>query len=148
MYYKYNNDGKLIGFDSRRFIRDHDNHLKSLESLKAQVNELSAIKGIDTTREKVTSTPKQDGLENVALLKINLEDRIKIITSYIKTYHMAMSGLPPEQSRLLQIMYSGHYPHPLNSAVKEFHISRSTVFRELKKARDNFTQIATGLNLE
>ena len=63
-------------YETARLLQEYNSNRDTLKSLREQYEALDGTTAIDYSLEKVASTPAADGLENVALRRVDLKKKI------------------------------------------------------------------------
>ena len=95
-----------LSFDITRFVADCFEHKKALPSLRLQLADLDGIKAIDPTRDKVQSSPSNDGMVNLAMLRLKLSAQIEDYERDIEKLDKAMQVLTNEEREAIDICFN------------------------------------------
>lgn len=63
-------------YETAKLLQEYNTNRETLKSLKEQYGALDGTTAIDYSLEKVDSTPAADGLENIALRRVDLKKKI------------------------------------------------------------------------
>lgn len=63
-------------YETAKLLQEYNTNRDTLKSLKEQYKDLDGATAIDYSLEKVDSTPASNGLENIALRRIDLKKKI------------------------------------------------------------------------
>ena len=64
-------------YETAKLLQEYNTNRETLKSLKEQYKALDGATAIDYSLEKVDSTPASDGLENIALRRVDLQKKIR-----------------------------------------------------------------------
>ena len=130
-------------FDTKKYLSDYKLNKITLSSLRLQLEELTEIKG-QSNNGKVQTSPKFDGLENLAIHKIKIKEKILAYESYFNTYERAWDNLTDEEKYILDIFFKHRASEPLYRAKKHLGFEKSHVYEKLREAIKKFEKLIIG----
>lgn len=120
-----------LSFDVTRFVADCFEHKKALPSLRLQLADLDGIKAIDPTRDKVQSSPSNDGMVNLAMLRLKLTAQIEDYERDLEKLEKALQVLTNEEREAIDICFNGE---SIQDQCLDLNIEERTIYNRRKKA--------------
>ena len=130
-----------LSFDITRFVADCFEHKKALSSLRLQLADLDGIKAIDPTRDKVQSSPSNDGMVNLAMLRLKLTAQIEDYERDIEKLDKAMQVLTNEEREAIEICFNGE---SIQDQCLDLNIEERTIYNRRKKALSKLNSALIG----
>ena len=130
-----------LSFDVTRFVADCFEHKKALPSLRLQLADLDGIKAIDPTRDKVQSSPSNDGMVNLAMLRLKLTAQIEDYERDIEKLEKAMQVLTNEEREAIDICFNGE---SIQDQCLDLNIEERTIYNRRKKALSKLNSALIG----
>lgn len=130
-----------LSFDVTRFVADCFEHKKALPSLRLQLADLDGIKAIDPTRDKVQSSPSNDGMVNLAMLRLKLTAQIEDYERDIEKLEKAMQVLTNEEREAIDICFNGE---SILDQCLDLNIEERTIYNRRKKALSKLNSALIG----
>ena len=130
-----------LSFDITRFVADCFEHKKALPSLRLQLADLDGIKAIDPTRDKVQSSPSNDGMVNLAMLRLKLTAQIEDYERDIEKLDKAMQVLTNEEREAIDICFNGE---SIQDQCLDLNIEERTIYNRRKKALSKLNSALIG----
>lgn len=130
-----------LSFDVTRFVADCFEHKKALPSLRLQLADLDGIKAIDPTRDKVQSSPSNDGMVNLAMLRLKLTAQIEDYERDIEKLDKAMQVLTNEEREAIDICFNGE---SIQDQCLDLNIEERTIYNRRKKALSKLNSALIG----
>lgn len=130
-----------LSFDVTRFVADCFEHKKALPSLRLQLADLDGIKAIDPTRDKVQSSPSNDGMVNLAMLRLKLTAQIEDYERDIEKLDKAMQVLTNEEREAIEICFNGE---SIQDQCLDLNIEERTIYNRRKKALSKLNSALIG----
>ena len=128
-------------FDITRFVADCFEHKKALPSLRLQLAALDGIKAIDPTRDKVQSSPSNDGMVNLAMLRLKLTAQIEDYERDIEKLEKALQVLTNEEREAIDICFNGE---SIQDQCLDLNIEERTIYNRRKKALSKLNSALIG----
>ena len=119
-----------LSFDITRFVADCFEHKKALPSLRLQLADLDGIKAIDPTRDKVQSSPSNDGMVNLAMLRLKLTAQIEDYERDLEKLEKALQVLTNEEREAIDICFNGE---SIQDQCLDLNIEERTIYNRRKK---------------
>lgn len=130
-----------LSFDITRFVADCFEHKKALPSLRLQLADLDGIKAIDPTRDKVQSSPSNDGMVNLAMLRLKLTAQIEDYELDLEKLEKAMQVLTNEEREAIDICFNGE---SIQDQCLDLNIEERTIYNRRKKALSKLNSALIG----
>lgn len=130
-----------LSFDVTRFVADCFEHKKALPSLRLQLADLDGIKAIDPTRDKVQSSPSNDGMVNLAMLRLKLTAQIEDYERDIEKLEKALQVLTNEEREAIDICFNGE---SIQDQCLDLNIEERTIYNRRKKALSKLNSALIG----
>jgi hypothetical protein len=130
-----------LSFDVTRFVADCFEHKKALPSLRLQLADLDGIKAIDPTRDKVQSSPSNDGMVNLAMLRLKLSAQIEDYERDIEKLEKALQVLTNEEREAIDICFNGE---SIQDQCLDLNIEERTIYNRRKKALSKLNSALIG----
>ena len=130
-----------LSFDITRFVADCFEHKKALPSLRLQLADLDGIKAIDPTRDKVQSSPSNDGMVNLTMLRLKLTAQIEDYERDIEKLDKAMQVLTNEEREAIDICFNGE---SIQDQCLDLNIEERTIYNRRKKALSKLNSALIG----
>ena len=130
-----------LSFDITRFVADCFEHKKALPSLRLQLADLDGIKAIDPTRDKVQSSPSNDGMVNLAMLRLKLTAQIEDYERDIEKLEKALQVLTNEEREAIDICFNGE---SIQDQCLDLNIEERTIYNRRKKALSKLNSALIG----
>lgn len=130
-----------LSFDVTRFVADCFEHKKALPSLRLQLADLDGIKAIDPTRDKVQSSPDNDGMVNLAMLRLKLTAQIEDYERDIEKLDKALQVLTNEEREAIDICFNGE---SIQDQCLDLNIEERTIYNRRKKALSKLNSALIG----
>lgn len=130
-----------LSFDVTRFVADCFEHKKALPSLRLQLADLDGIKAIDPTRDKVQSSPSNDGMVNLAMLRLKLTAQIEDYERDLEKLEKAMQVLTNEEREAIDICFNGE---SIQDQCLDLNIEERTIYNRRKKALSKLNSALIG----
>ena len=130
-----------LSFDITRFVADCFEHKKALPSLRLQLADLDGIKAIDPTRDKVQSSPSNDGIVNLAMLRMKLTAQIEDYERDLEKLDKAMQVLTNEEREAIDICFNGE---SILDQCLDLNIEERTIYNRRKKALSKLNSALIG----
>lgn len=130
-----------LSFDTTRFVADCFEHKKALPSLRLQLADLDGIKAIDPTRDKVQSSPSNDGMVNLAMLRLKLTAQIEDYERDLEKLEKAMQVLTNEEREAIDICFNGE---SIQDQCLDLNIEERTIYNRRKKALSKLNSALIG----
>lgn len=130
-----------LSFDVTRFVADCFEHKKALPSLRLQLADLDGIKAIDPTRDKVQSSPSNDGMVNLAMLRLKLTAQIEDYERDLEKLDKAMQVLTNEEREAIDICFNGE---SIQDQCLDLNIEERTIYNRRKKALSKLNSALIG----
>lgn len=130
-----------LSFDITRFVADCFEHKKALPSLRLQLADLDGIKAIDPTRDKVQSSPDNDGMVNLAMLRLKLSAQIEDYERDIEKLEKALQVLTNEEREAIDICFNGE---SILDQCLDLNIEERTIYNRRKKALSKLNSALIG----
>lgn len=130
-----------LSFDVTRFVADCFEHKKALPSLRLQLADLDGVKAIDPTRDKVQSSPSNDGMVNLAMLRLKLTAQIEDYERDIEKLDKAMQVLTNEEREAIDICFNGE---SIQDQCLDLNIEERTIYNRRKKALSKLNSALIG----
>lgn len=130
-----------LDFNIAKFVKDCYEHEKQLPALREQYNNLDGMRGLDPSREKVQTSPSNDGVDKIAVLRVNLSEKIEDYEKDIKLLKTAFLCLTDDEIEAVNICFNGK---PIAEQCYMRNIEERTVYRHRKKALDKLTSALIG----
>ena len=130
-----------LSFDVTRFVADCFEHKKALPSLRLQLADLDGIKAIDPTRDKVQSSPSNDGMVNLAMLRLKLTAQIEDYERDIEKLEKALQVLTNEEREAIDICFNGE---SILDQCLDLNIEERTIYNRRKKALSKLNSALIG----
>lgn len=130
-----------LSFDITRFVADCFEHKKALPSLRLQLADLDGIKAIDPTRDKVQSSPDNDGMVNLTMLRLKLTAQIEDYERDIEKLDKAMQVLTNEEREAIDICFNGE---SIQDQCLDLNIEERTIYNRRKKALSKLNSALIG----
>ena len=130
-----------LSFDITRFVADCFEHKKALPSLRLQLADLDGIKAIDPTRDKVQSSPSNDGMVNLAMLRLKLSAQIEDYERDLEKLEKAMQVLTNEEREAIDICFNGE---SILDQCLDLNIEERTIYNRRKKALSKLNSALIG----
>ena len=130
-----------LSFDITRFVADCFEHKKALPSLRLQLADLDGIKAIDPTRDKVQSSPSNDGMVNLAMLRLKLSAQIEDYERDLEKLDKAMQVLTNEEREAIDICFNGE---SIQDQCLDLNIEERTIYNRRKKALSKLNSALIG----
>lgn len=130
-----------LSFDITRFVADCFEHKKALPSLRLQLADLDGIKAIDPTRDKVQSSPSNDGIVNLAMLRLKLTAQIEDYERDIEKLEKALQVLTNEEREAIDICFNGE---SILDQCLDLNIEERTIYNRRKKALSKLNSALIG----
>ena len=130
-----------LSFDVTRFVADCFEHKKALPSLRLQLADLDGIKAIDPTRDKVQSSPSNDGMVNLAMLRLKLTAQIEDYERDIEKLEKALQVLTNEERESIDICFNGE---SIQDQCLDLNIEERTIYNRRKKALSKLNSALIG----
>lgn len=131
-----------IKFDMVRFIADYYFFKALLPELESQLKSLDGMKGIDTTADKVKSSPSSDTTSKVALQRINLNEKIQSYKKHINLFERARETLTYEEKEVLEILFESDLPAVIKA--EEVGLSKTTLYERRRNAFEKIKMFIIG----
>ena len=130
-----------LSFDVTRFVADCFEHKKALPSLRLQLADLDGIKAIDPTRDKVQSSPSNDGMVNLAMLRLKLTAQIEDYERDLEKLEKALQVLTNEEREAIDICFNGE---SILDQCLDLNIEERTIYNRRKKALSKLNSALIG----
>ena len=130
-----------LSFDVTRFVADCFEHKKALPSLRLQLADLDGIKAIDPTRDKVQSSPSNDGMVNLAMLRLKLTAQIEDYERDIEKLEKDLQVLTNEEREAIDICFNGE---SIQDQCLDLNIEERTIYNRRKKALSKLNSALIG----
>ena len=130
-----------LSFDVTRFVADCFEHKKALPSLRLQLADLDGIKAIDPTRDKVQSSPSNDGMVNLAMLRLKLTAQIEDYERDLEKLEKALQVLTNEEREAIDICFNGE---SIQEQCLDLNIEERTIYNRRKKALSKLNSALIG----
>ena len=130
-----------LSFDITRFVADCFEHKKALPSLRLQLADLDGIKAIDPTRDKVQSSPSNDGMVNLAMLRLKLTAQIEDYERDLEKLEKALQVLTNEEREAIDICFNGE---SILDQCLDLNIEERTIYNRRKKALSKLNSALIG----
>jgi DNA-directed RNA polymerase specialized sigma24 family protein len=130
-----------LSFDVTRFVADCFEHKKALPSLRLQLADLDGIKAIDPTRDKVQSSPSNDGMVNLAMLRLKLTAQIEDYERDLEKLEKALQVLTNEEREAIDICFNGE---SIQDQCLDLNIEERTIYNRRKKALSKLNSALIG----
>ena len=130
-----------LSFDVTRFVADCFEHKKALPSLRLQLADLDGIKAIDPTRDKVQSSPSNDGMVNLAMLRLKLTAQIEDYERDLEKLEKALQVLTSEEREAIVICFNGE---SIQDQCLDLNIEERTIYNRRKKALSKLNSALIG----
>ena len=130
-----------LSFDVTRFVADCFEHKKALPSLRLQLADLDGIKAIDPTRDKVQSSPSNDGMVNLAMLRLKLSAQIEDYERDLEKLEKALQVLTNEEREAIDICFNGE---SIQDQCLDLNIEERTIYNRRKKALSKLNSALIG----
>jgi len=130
-----------LSFDITRFVADCFEHKKALPSLRLQLADLDGIKAIDPTRDKVQSSPSNDGMVNLAMLRLKLTAQIEDYERDLEKLEKALQVLTNEEREAIDICFNGE---SIQDQCLDLNIEERTIYNRRKKALSKLNSALIG----
>ena len=130
-----------LSFDVTRFVADCFEHKKALPSLRLQLADLDGIKAIDPTRDKVQSSPSNDGMVNLAMLRLKLTAQIEDYERDLEKLEKALQVLTNEEREAIEICFNGE---SIQDQCLDLNIEERTIYNRRKKALSKLNSALIG----
>ena len=130
-----------LSFDVTRFVADCFEHKKALPSLRLQLADLDGIKAIDPTRDKVQSSPSNDGMVNLAMLRLKLSAQIEDYERDLEKLEKALQVLTNEEREAIDICFNGE---SIQNQCLDLNIEERTIYNRRKKALSKLNSALIG----
>ena len=130
-----------LSFDITRFVADCFEHKKALPSLRLQLADLDGIKAIDPTRDKVQSSPSNDGMVNLAMLRLKLSAQIEDYERDLEKLEKALQVLTNEEREAIDICFNGE---SIQDQCLDLNIEERTIYNRRKKALSKLNSALIG----
>ena len=130
-----------LSFDVTRFVADCFEHKKALPSLRLQLADLDGIKAIDPTRDKVQSSPSNDGMVNLAMLRLKLSAQIEDYERDLEKLEKALQVLTNEEREAVDICFNGE---SIQDQCLDLNIEERTIYNRRKKALSKLNSALIG----
>lgn len=130
-----------LSFDVTRFVADCFEHKKALPSLRLQLADLDGVKAIDPTRDKVQSSPSNDGMVNLAMLRLKLTAQIEDYERDLEKLEKAMQVLTNEEREAIDICFNGE---SIQDQCLDLNIEERTIYNRRKKALSKLNSALIG----
>jgi DNA-directed RNA polymerase specialized sigma24 family protein len=130
-----------LSFDITRFVADCFEHKKALPSLRLQLADLDGIKAIDPTRDKVQSSPSNDGMVNLAMLRLKLSAQIEDYERDLEKLEKALQVLTSEEREAIDICFNGE---SIQDQCLDLNIEERTIYNRRKKALSKLNSALIG----
>ena len=130
-----------LSFDITRFVADCFEHKKALPSLRLQLADLDGIKAIDPTRDKVQSSPDNDGMVNLTMLRLKLTAQIEDYERDIEKLEKALQVLTNEEREAIDICFNGE---SIQDQCLDLNIEERTIYNRRKKALSKLNSALIG----
>ena len=128
---------RYIKFDVERILREYEEQKNVLSNLKAQLAELSEIRG-----EKYDGMPrgkrKSDPVSELATRRIKLENKIAIYQSGINTIERALKSLTEEEMAAVHLFFIDDMPgsYAVDRLCEKLNIERTTAYKIRDTAKE------------
>jgi DNA-directed RNA polymerase specialized sigma24 family protein len=130
-----------LSFDVTRFVADCFEHKKALPSLRLQLADLDGIKAIDPTRDNVQSSPSNDGMVNLAMLRLKLTAQIEDYERDLEKLEKALQVLTNEEREAIDICFNGE---SIQDQCLDLNIEERTIYNRRKKALSKLNSALIG----
>ena len=130
-----------LSFDVTRFVADCFEHKKALPSLRLQLADLDGIKAIDPTRDKVQSSPDNDGMVNLTMLRLKLSAQIEDYERDLEKLEKALQVLTNEEREAIDICFNGE---SILDQCLDLNIEERTIYNRRKKALSKLNSALIG----
>ena len=130
-----------LSFDITRFVADCFEHKKALPSLRLQLADLDGIKAIDPTRDKVQSSPDNDGMVNLTMLRLKLTAQIEDYERDLEKLEKALQVLTNEEREAIDICFNGE---SIQDQCLDLNIEERTIYNRRKKALSKLNSALIG----
>jgi DNA-directed RNA polymerase specialized sigma24 family protein len=130
-----------LSFDVTRFVADCFEHKKALPSLRLQLADLDGIKAIDPTRDKVQSSPSNDGMVNLTMLRLKLSAQIEDYERDLEKLEKALQVLTNEEREAIDICFNGE---SIQDQCLDLNIEERTIYNRRKKALSKLNSALIG----
>ena len=130
-----------LSFDITRFVADCFEHKKALPSLRLQLADLDGIKAIDPTRDKVQSSPSNDGMVNLTMLRLKLTAQIEDYERDLEKLEKALQVLTNEEREAIDICFNGE---SIQDQCLDLNIEERTIYNRRKKALSKLNSALIG----
>ena len=129
-----------ITFEVESFIRDYPSNLRALEGLRDRLAELTEIPGVDLTRDRVQTSPR-NALEEQAITRAYLLDEIHAYESYFRRFEYAYNNITAEQRTIIDAYKDGGR-YVIDRLCYELGLEKSRVYELRREAFDSFAKFA------
>ena len=130
-----------LNFNVAKFVSDCYEHKSILPALQEQLDEIDGIKAIDPSRDKVQTSPTNDGLINTMLLRANLAERIADYQRDINLFERACQTLTEDEREAIDICFNGRN---IARQCRERHIEERTLYHRRKRALNKLSKAIAG----
>ncbi len=136
-YYKYDVKGMLSDLEKNR---------ATLRNLERQYAALDGARALDYSVERVTSTPKADGLEKVAIRRVNLRRKIDRYRRDIELVDKCINALPEEEKIVISEFFLKNQGKAaaVVTLCDRLALEQSAVYSLRRKALKDFEQLIFG----
>jgi hypothetical protein len=102
---------RYIKYDIERMVREYDDNKATLVSLKEQYKEVCEfdISGMAYDKDRVQTSPKADGIANIVIRRLELEEKINGAERFLSLYEMAWDRLTDKEKFILSEFYQRGY---------------------------------------
>lgn len=137
---------KYIIYDAESLLENWNDATETLQGLEEQLKMMGGLSGIDYSKDRIQSTQSGDSLENEAIRKIDLSNKIKTYKSELEMCDKAWNRLTEEEKTILDAMYRQKRTRK-NAAeylYEKLHFEKSTLYRKRDKALERFKWFVFG----
>lgn len=138
---------RYIIIDIDQMITDYEDNKVSLEALREQYHELceKGIGSIDCSKDRVQTSPTNDGMINTMVRKETLEHQIEEYTLFFTVYDPAWGKLTEEEKFILmQFVMHRRKQMAIDNICERFGIEIAEAYRRKNSASNRFRRLMFG----
>lgn len=137
---------RYIKYDIERMVREYDDNKATLVSLKEQYKEVCEfdISGMAYDKDRVQTSPKADGIANIAIRRLELEEKINGAERFLSLYEMAWDRLTDKEKFILSEFYQRGYERRqdgIDRICDEFGVDNRMVYYLKSEATDRLKRL-------
>ncbi|MEA4986534.1 MAG: hypothetical protein VB095_00515 [Anaerovorax sp.] len=145
MFDKYINYNRI----AEEMIRNREDNLSALESLKEQYQEImndKGLKSIQCDKDRVQKSITNDAVINLVIQKETVKKRIDELNAERKLYDHAWKRLTEEEKRILEVFFKtgSKRQDALDILCEELEREPATVYRKKDEAVKRFKKLLFG----